>query len=39
MLGYRSDRTTVAHVEDVDVIVCDEDDYGARAGLVVGLVR
>ena len=34
----RADGAAVAHVKDVDVLVDDQDDDGARACLVVGLV-
>ena len=39
VLADRADGAAVADVEDVDVLVDDEDDNGARACLVVGLVR
>lgn len=39
MLAHRANRSAVAHIDDVDIIVDDKDDDGARTRLIVRLVR
>ena len=38
MLADGADSATVAHVQDIDVLIDDEDDNGAGASFVMWLI-